>query len=209
MSWFDGGCAVDGLEKGCVDRIIGKRLRSWGDFAIKHCDKSQGELLNSIEFEKGDKGGGLRRLWEARGYKGKAGQLTANPNDVALPHVVFEMDTSIENREWDRHVFGDLREQEMFMRDGKVQYNSSLGGDQFSIDGTNVPWLNGHGGQQNVPAICSRAAHSGDVLAVAPNVLPYRLWTGKMMGQNDEPIAWREDASWVRRGGNLRQGERQ
>jgi hypothetical protein len=72
-------------------------------------------LLNSIEFEKGDKGGGLRRLWEAQGYKGKAGQLMANPNDVALPHVVFEMDTGIENREWDRHVFGDLREQEMFM----------------------------------------------------------------------------------------------
>jgi hypothetical protein len=57
----------------------------------------------------------LRRLREARGYKGKAGQLTVNPNDVALPHVVFEMDTSIENREWDRHVFGDLREQVMFM----------------------------------------------------------------------------------------------
>jgi hypothetical protein len=57
---------------------------------------------------------GLRRLREARGYKGKDGQLTTNPNDVALPHVVFEMGTGIENREWDGHVFGDLREREMF-----------------------------------------------------------------------------------------------
>jgi hypothetical protein len=49
MSWFDGGCAVDGLEKGCVDRIIGERLRSWGDFTIKHCDKA---LASGWPFDK-------------------------------------------------------------------------------------------------------------------------------------------------------------
>ncbi|KAJ7893038.1 hypothetical protein B0H13DRAFT_1886530 [Mycena leptocephala] len=38
----------------------------------------------------------------------------------------------------------------------------------------NVRWLNRHGGKENVPAIRSWAAHSGNVSAAAPNVLPRR-----------------------------------
>ncbi|KAJ7804217.1 hypothetical protein B0H14DRAFT_2612617 [Mycena olivaceomarginata] len=40
----------------------------------------------------------------------------------------------------------------------------------------NVPWLSTHGGKQNVPAIRSGAAHSGNVPAVAPNVPGPRMY---------------------------------
>lgn len=72
--------------------------------------------MKSIEFEKGDKGGGLRRFQKAQRWRlrGKMDNIRRIQQTMTWhSHVDFETDTGTENREWVGNVFGDFREQVM------------------------------------------------------------------------------------------------